>query len=85
MPNKNYLKGVRKERKLVNEARERGLLSFRSAGSHSPIDVVIVDKEDRRITFVQCKPDSMSRNQRAKIEKEQERLNGFFEVRFEVI
>ena len=43
--NKNYLKGVRKERKIVNIARNEGKLAFRSAGSHSPIDVFILDKK----------------------------------------
>ena len=53
MPNYNYLKGVRKERKLVNDARAQGFLAFRSAGSHSPIDVVIIDPEHETIKLVQ--------------------------------
>jgi len=55
MPNKNYVKGVRFERKLVNQARAEGLIAFRSAGSHSPIDVVIIDKFKRKIDLIQCK------------------------------
>ena len=55
MPNKNYLKGVRFERKLVNEARNKGLIAFRSAGSHSPIDVVIIDTIKGYIELIQCK------------------------------
>jgi len=60
MPNKNYLKGTRKERKIVNEAREKGHIAARTAGSHSPIDCFIIDKEARVIEFIQAKPDSMS-------------------------
>ena len=55
MPNKNYRKGYRKERQIVNEARERGCIAFRSAGSHSPIDVCIINKKYKTIQFLQCK------------------------------
>ena len=75
MPNKNYLKGVRKERAIVNNARKRGLLAFRSAGSHSPVDVVIVNKKQKLIEFIQCKPNDMSENAKTKLEEEQKELN----------
>ena len=55
MTNKNYLKGVRFERKIMNNARNEGLLSFRTAGSHSPIDVVIINEKFKRIELIQCK------------------------------
>ena len=84
MPNSNYLKGVRKERKFVNEARENGLISFRSAGSHSPIDVIIIDERMMEIRLIQCKPDTMSENARNKILEENFKLNGIFRVIFEV-
>ena len=40
-----YQKGADRERKIVNRAREKGHIAFRSAGSHSPIDVCIIDKK----------------------------------------
>ncbi len=85
MPNYNYNKGVRKERKIVNEAREKGLIAFRSAGSHSPIDVVVIDVHKRIIKFIQCKPDSISENAKNKITDEMVLLSGFFGVMFEVL
>ena len=85
MPNPNYLKGVRKERKFVNEARLNGSISFRSAGSHSPIDVVIIDKDTRVIRLIQCKPDTMSNNKREALRQEHNQLNGTFYVKFEVL
>ena len=85
MPNRNYLKGVRKERKLVNQAREQGLVSFRSAGSHSPVDVIIISPVDKVIRLIQCKPDSMGEKARGRIESENIALNGVFAVSFEVI
>ena len=84
MPNSNYIKGVRKERKIVNFSRQAGLISFRSAGSHSPIDVVIIDKKDKEIQFIQCKPDSMSDNAHKKLLDEQIELNGTYTVYFKV-
>jgi Holliday junction resolvase len=40
----NYQRGYEIERKIVNEQRKSGNVAFRSAGSHSPIDVAYVDK-----------------------------------------
>jgi Holliday junction resolvase len=85
MPNRNYLKGVRKERQLVNQAREQGLIAFRSAGSHSPIDVVIINMEKEEIRFIQCKPDSISQPEKARLEASLKHLNDFFSCSFEVV
>ena len=85
MPNKNYIKGRKKEYKILNEARGLGFTALRSAGSHSPIDVVIIDTIERTIRFVQCKPDSMSEKKREALRQENNLLNGVFQCRFEVI
>lgn len=85
MPNKNYLKGVRKERKIVNRAREQGKLAFRSAGSHSPIDVVIIDYRAKKIEFIQCKPDTMSENEKKRLEMALNALNNEFLASFKVL
>jgi Holliday junction resolvase len=82
MPNKNYIKGVRKERECVNQARRQGKLAFRSAGSHSPIDVVVIDKKQKLIEFIQCKPDTMNDYARHNIEQEQHDLNDCYICRF---
>ena len=84
MPSRNYLNGVRKERKFVNETRTKGFISFRSAGSHSPIDVCIIDLDGRKIEFIQCKPDNYSENSKLKLEEALMKLNHFFEVSFKV-
>ncbi len=93
MPNKNYLKGTRKERRIVNDARENGHIAARTAGSHSPIDCFIINKEARVITFVQSKPDSMSELKKngemkiaaKRIHDELDFLNGQWVVIFELI
>jgi len=59
MANKNYVKGYRLERNIVNLARDNNLIAFRSAGSKSgskiPIDVTIIDPKLKRIIFIQAK------------------------------
>jgi len=85
MPNKNYIKGVRKERSLVNSYRELGDIAFRSAGSHSPIDVCAIVIKDKKIYFYQCKPDNFSEKKRLEILQALKELNGTYEVLFTVI
>jgi Holliday junction resolvase len=84
MPNKHYVNGIRKERKLVNLARKQGHIALRSAGSHSPIDVVIVDFTNHKVRLIQCKPESMKEKKILELELEYEHLNGTYEVSFEV-
>jgi Holliday junction resolvase len=51
----NYRRGADKERRIVNQARKKGLTAFRSAGSHSIFDGVIIDIEKKEIEFFQSK------------------------------
>ena len=82
MPNKNYVKGRRKEYDLVHRLRAKGYTAFRSAGSHSPIDVIGIDGGNKRIILIQAKPDSMSGKAKERLEEEHKDFNGIFEVRF---
>ena len=52
---KAYRKGRKFEYELVKEARKNGQIAFRSAGSHSPIDVVVIGEQNKIIYFIQCK------------------------------
>lgn len=80
-----YNKGARKERILVNQARDNGCIAFRSAGSHSPIDVCIIDIPNRKIDFIQCKPDNFSEKEKERLEKELIGLNSVFQASFKVL
>ena len=45
MPNKNYIKGRRKEYKICKKLIEKGFdIAQRTAGSHSPIDIIVINK-----------------------------------------
>lgn len=85
MPNYAYLKGVRKERKLVNTNKALGHISFRSAGSHSPIDVVVINERLKAIRFYQAKSDKMPQSQITKLEQKYKFLNDFFKASFKVV
>ena len=63
---KAYKKGRKYEYELVKEARENGQIAFRSAGSHSPIDVVVIDEQYKIIYFIQCKNSKTSYKKLAK-------------------
>ena len=81
MPNKNYIKGRRKEYKIVHDYRNREYVAFRSAGSHSPFDVVAINENKRDIRLIQAKPDTMSPKAKERLENELSRFNGVYTVR----
>ena len=86
MVNKNYQKGRAKEYRICNQLKEDGfIISQRSAGSHSPIDVFAIHKKKKKIVFVQAKPKSMSDKNKKKLADELDWLNGNFKVEFKVI
>ena len=84
MPNPNYVKGVKKERAIVNQARAEGKIAFRSAGSHSPVDVVIIDYFSKTIKLIQCKPDNFSHKKVIALETRYASIDGIYKVIFEV-
>ena len=80
MPNPAYVKGRRKEYKIVKELKDQGYtIVQRTAGSHSPIDVIAINKETRTIRLIQAKPDGFNS---VKIERELYWLNNVFRVEF---
>jgi len=87
MPNKNYLKGKHKEWRITKKYKEKYgcRIAQRTAGSHSPFDVIAINTETRQIFLIQCKPDSMNSHQQQKIRNENKKLNGVFEVSFSVV
>jgi len=84
MPNKWYRKGADKERRIVRTAIKQGKYALRSAGSHTPIDVVIIDPKLRKITLIQSKYETFPESKERKLMEEHGHLNGTYEVTFEV-
>ena len=86
MPNRNYIKGRRKEYKICSSLRGLGYdIVQRTAGSHSPIDVIAIRKSDKQILLIQSKPDNFPQSNVNKLNKEGKWLNGLFNCVFKVL
>lgn len=73
MPNNKYLRSTKRERQLVNEARAKGLISGRTAGSHSPYDLYIWNPQTKTMELIQVKT---KKGARMKIIKQQDIMEG---------
>ena len=80
--NKQYEKGVKWERQIVNDAREEGHIAFRSAGSHSPIDVCIVDQNHKIIYLIQAKN---TKQNMSKLKEEFDKIEYTYKVIWKVM
>ena len=81
----NYRRGRRKEYKILKGERDKGFVALRSAGSHSPIDIISIDVDERVIRAIQCKPDDISSKAKQALLEANSRLNGSFFMKFEVV
>lgn len=85
-----YKQGVRKEYKIVSELKKDYDIVQRTAGSHSPIDIIAIDVKSKCILLVQSKRvlnrkmSYINPEEKQKIEAEQKELNGIYRVMFEV-
>ena len=85
MVNRNYKNGRAKEYRIIEKLKKAGYdIVFRSAGSHSSIDIVAIRKSDTSIVFVQSKPKKFSKNKAQELCLENEWLNNRFFVSFNV-
>lgn len=55
----SYKSGANFERKVMKYYQDQGMLAFRSAGSHSPIDVVVINNKTKSVMLIQCKKKRM--------------------------
>lgn len=57
MPNKNYIKGRKKEYSIVHKLKKKGFdIVQRTAGSRSPVDIIAIHRKKKIILLVQSKP-----------------------------
>lgn len=85
-----YTKGRRKEYKIVKDLKKSGFdIAQRTAGSHSPFDVIAIRKKDRKILLVQSKRtlersmDYIDPKIKEKLEKKHADWEGQWDVEFE--
>ena len=83
--NKNYLKGVRKERKIKKEYENKGWVVLRTAGSHGFADLICVKHNPPYVLFIQCKPDNYSEKESEKILEKYKSVNGSKFVMYKVL
>ncbi len=82
----NYKNGANRERRVIKYLQKEGFdLVFRSAGSHSPIDVFALDSKTKQIWLIQCKPRSMSSSGKSKIEDCIRQFEGCYSVKTKCI
>ena len=87
-----YRKGARKEYEIIKRLRKKGFcIAQRTAGSHSPIDIFAIDRQNKVIKFIQSKR-TLSKNMmeideklKKKLEKEFYWLNGLWLIQFEAL
>ena len=79
----NYTKGRSREYALMKKL--KGDIIFRSAGSHSKVDIVCINKASKTITLIQAKPKSMSHKAKQRLQDELNWLNDEFMVKFATI
>lgn len=91
---KNYIKGRRKEYEMIKKLKEGSYIfkdgenmvfpiAQRTAGSHSPFDIVAIHPEKKVILLLQSKAGhKLSTKATSKIEADNKELNGIFFVKF---
>lgn len=85
MTNRAYQRGAAKERRICKRKKMEGFeIAQRTAGSHSPFDVIAIEPKTKVIKLIQSKPPSLSETKRQQLEAEYSHLNGVYDVTFEV-
>ena len=96
MPNLRYIAGRAKEYREAKKLREQGFLVIRSAGSHSPIDLIAIMEPPCMsleaqnlfgglIRLIQVKGGKSGKREAVKALKEIRRYAGTYEVKVEAI
>lgn len=84
MPNKKYEKGRRREYTIKYQLEKEGYeIVQRTAGSHSPFDLIAIDRLTKTIKLVQVKQQNYDKEE--KLNEKWRDLNNVFRVEFEVM
>lgn len=86
-----YTQGRRKEYKICYDERALNRIAIRTAGSHSPFDIISIDVKDHTIRLIQSKRklsekmDYIDPKLKEKLEKENKNIyEGDYKIIFEV-
>jgi Holliday junction resolvase len=79
----NYERGRDKEYSIIKRLKKEGYeIAQRSRGSHSPVDIWAINKEERKILLIQAKPTNICKPEAKRIEGSLNWLNDEFMVEF---
>ena len=82
----NYINGRAREYRMIKELKRIGYdIVFRSAGSHSAIDVIAISRKDKKIILLQSKPKKFSKVKTKEITNSLDWLNDEFMVEFHLL
>jgi Holliday junction resolvase len=87
MARTHYQRGADRERRILNKFLLNGWIGARSAGSHSIIDIWVLEPEEKKIVLIQSKlngKENLSKPERERILTEGRKLNGTYEVEFQL-
>ncbi len=87
MASQIYKKGRRKEYKIIENLRKECKYDIlqRTAGSHSPIDIIALDADRKQIRLIQAKPTNMPLREKNKLKLKISAFDGHYEVITDVI
>ncbi|KKM26101.1 hypothetical protein LCGC14_1588170 [marine sediment metagenome] len=85
MPNQRYNKGREKEYNICRRLKKDGFaVAQRTAGSHSPFDVIAINKETKTILLIQSKVSKTPKWNELAINRDWGWLNDEFRVEFRI-
>ena len=76
-----YARGRHKEYRLKKKYEREGCIVIRSSGSHSPVDLVVIDYNEKKIKLIQSKL-NLKYGVKEKLEAENSNLNGVYDVEY---
>lgn len=82
---KSVIKGRKREYKWKHIYEAKGYDVLRSAGSHGFADLVAIDTKNKKIIFIQCKPDNFPEKSKRELLEKHKELNDEFMCEFKII
>ena len=70
---------------IKREFEKLGYIVLRTAGSHGFADLIAIEIREKRIIFIQCKPNNFSKKKEIELNQEYEFINNEYQCEFKVI
>lgn len=80
-----YAKGRRFEYQTMHKLEQQGFIAMRTAGSHSPFDIIAINPATQKILLIQCKAGTITDKAKHLIRNQWKELNGNYELMFDLL